>query len=74
MTTTKRSLAAAMSGSGCLFLLASPYGGTDGRRVWAAGERKRPSPRLNRPLRLRRRERSERSTDLEEVTRETGVK
>ena len=73
MTTTKRSLAAAMSGSGCLFLLASPYGGTDGR-VWAAGERKRPSPRLNRPLRLRRRERSERSTDLEEVTRETGVK
>ena len=34
----------------------------------------RPFPRLNRPLRLRRRERSERSTDLEEVTRETGVK
>ena len=33
-----------------------------------------PPPRLNRPLRLRRREKSERSIDLEEVTRETGVK
>ena len=71
----RRHLLAPVSGSGYLFLLASPYGGTDGR-VWAAGgERRRsPSPRLNRPLRLRRRERSERSTDLEEVTRETGVK
>ena len=74
MTTTKRSLAAAisslLSGSGCLFR-ASPYGGTGGP---AAKGGVRVPPRLNRPLRLRRREKSERSIDLEEVTWETGVK